>query len=116
MWCKRCEFFSLAGNGRTDGQTDRRTYTVIIVNNWGSRNLLRLRSHCRAIGYEHHNWPFVDDRGISAWIPVRSDAGRYVRTGFVAIEYDMLTIGQFPDISFRCKQDCPDRVHDLVPI
>ena len=63
-------------DGRTDGrtdrqtdrQTDRRTYTVIIVNNCGSRHLLRRRSHCRAIGYEHHDWPFVDDRGISAWI------------------------------------------------
>ena len=71
-------FFTKAGNGRREGQTDRRTYTVIIVNNCGSHNLLRRRSHCHAIGYEHHDWPFVDDRGISAWIPVRSDAGRYV--------------------------------------
>ena len=98
-------------DGRTDGQTDRRTYTVIIVYNCWSRNVLRRHSHCRAIGYEHHDWPFVDDRGISAWIPVRSDAGRYIRTRFVAIEYDMLTIGQFPGISFRYEQDCPDQVH-----
>ena len=85
------------------------------MKNCGLRNLLRQSSNRRAIGYEHHGWPFIDDRGISAWIPVRSDAGRYVRTGFVAIEYDMFTIGQFPGISFRYKQDCPDRVHDLVP-
>ena len=51
--------FSLAGNGRMDGQTDRQTdrrmYKVIIVNNCRSRNLLRQRSHCRAIVYEHHD-------------------------------------------------------------
>ena len=100
-------------DGRTtDRQTDILAYTVIIVNNCGSHNLLRRRSHCRAISYEHHDGPFVDDCGISAWIPVRSDAGRYVRTGFVAIEYNMLTNGQFPGISFRYKQDSPDRVHD----
>ena len=33
-------------DGRTDRQTDLR---VFLVNNCGSRNLLRRRSHCRAI-------------------------------------------------------------------
>ena len=26
--------------------------------------LFMLGSHCRAIRYEHHDWPFVADRGI----------------------------------------------------
>ena len=98
-------------DGRTDGRTDRQTD----LHGYYSEQL-RVAQFAKAISYEHHDWPFVDDRGISAWIPVRSDAGRYVRTGFIAIEYDMLTIGQFSGISFRYKQDCPDRVHDLVPI
>ena len=28
----------------------------------------------------------------------------------------MRTIGQFPGLSLRHEQDCPDRVHNLVPI
>ena len=28
----------------------------------------------------------------------------------------MRTIGQFPGLSFRYEQDCPDRVHNLMPI
>ena len=50
-------------------------------------NSAMLRSHCRAIRCECHNWPFVADRGrislkFQAWI--RSDASRYVLIWFAA--------------------------------
>ena len=61
------------------------------------RTSLMLGSHCRAIRYERHVWPFVADRGISlkfqVWI--RGDASRYVLIRFVALGCDMVTICQF---------------------
>ena len=51
-----------------------------------------LRSHCRTIRCDRHDWPFVADRGISLrfHVRIRGDGSRYVLIRVVAIGCDLL--------------------------
>jgi hypothetical protein len=78
-----------------------------------------LGSHCRAIRYERHNWPFVADRGTSltfkVWIP--GDASRYVLIRFAALWWDMVTIGQLQVTwTVTIWSPVPIRSHNWVSI
>ena len=58
---------------------------------------LMLRSLCRAIRYEHHDWPLMADRGICLKFQarIRSHGIRYVLIRFSVLVCDSITIYQF---------------------
>ena len=49
--------------------------------------IIMLGSHCRAIRYECHDWPFVADRetSLKCQVWIRGDASRYVLVRFDAL-------------------------------
>ena len=67
-----------------------------------------LHSHCRAICYDRHDWPFVADRGISLAFQVwlRCDGSQYVLIRFVPLKCDQFTFVNFTIMI--------DGVHDLA--